>query len=365
MATPNVSREDAKAAVDAVNQAVADGFKLGSLPSAMMEAARRLGMDRKTFSNRVKRAEILYGLRPIEPAPFEIEKPPSAGLSTDELVEQRKLRYQRKQEHEDARALIPVKINMDGPIGIVHFGDPHVDDDGTDIFALEHDTGVVAKTPGLFAGNVGDTTNNWVGRLARLYGEQSTTAEEAWQLAEWFMGRCADKWLYVIGGNHDAWSGAGDPLNWITRQRPGLYQSSEIRLNLTFPNGREVRINAHHDFSGHSMWNAAHGSMKAAQMGFRDHLLINGHKHTSGYGIVKDPATGILSHCMQVASYKIYDRYAREKGFRDQHIAPCVTTIINPYAKKETGLISAFWDVDEAAEYLTHLRRKARVSSRS
>jgi hypothetical protein len=74
--------------------------------------------------------------------------------------------------------------------------------------------------------------------------------------------------------------------------------------------------------------------------------------------ILKDPATGILSHCIQVASYKIYDRFAREKGFRDQHISPSVVTVINPNAKRETELINVFHDVEDGANFLTWLRNK-------
>jgi hypothetical protein len=34
---------------------------------------------------------------------------------------------------------------------------------------------------------VGDTTNNWTGRLARLYADQSTSAAQAWRIAEWLV----------------------------------------------------------------------------------------------------------------------------------------------------------------------------------
>lgn len=313
-------------------------------------AAAGLGIARATLQGIIKTGDIQSAQKG-----FLIDKPPAALRPVEELIEQRKRQYAQRAKHEQGRRLINVTIGIDGPVGILHFGDPHVDDNGTDLSLLEQHTAIVNRTDGMFGANVGDTTNNWVGRLARLYGEQSTSAAEAWQLAEWFLNRV--NWLYVIGGNHDCWSGAGDPVQWILKQQDALYQSSEVRLNLKFPNRREVRVNAHHDFPGHSMWNAAHGSSKAAQMGFRDHILINGHRHTSGYNKVKCPSTGIISHCLQVASYKIYDRYSREKGFRDQHISPCVVTIIDPYAS-EVSLVQVFDEPGEAAEFLTFKRRK-------
>jgi hypothetical protein len=275
----------------------------------------------------------------------------------DELLEHRRRSFKRKSAHEEASRLIPVKVKVDGPIGILHFGDPHVDDDGTDIEALEAHTDLCNRTPGLFAANIGDTSNNWTGRLARLYAEQSTTAKQAWMLAEWFVKRC--QWLYMIGGNHDCWSGAGDPLQWIARGQTYLHRPSEARLSLHFPNQRTVQINARHDHSGHSQWNPAHGAMKALQLGLRDHIAVAGHKHTSGYGVIKDPETGRVCHALQIGSYKVYDRYAKERGFRDQQFSPCALTVIDPaLPETDPDMIKVFWNAAAGAEYLTWKRRK-------
>jgi hypothetical protein len=288
---------------------------------------------------------------------FEFTPIPDDDVPIEELVALRKRKFMHKREHEEASKLIPIRIKIPGPIGILHFGDPHVDDDGTDIEALERHTALVNATEGMFAANVGDTTNNWCGRLARLYADQATSASQAWRLAEWFIGRCA--WLYMIGGNHDLWSGSGDPLKWIARQQNALYKSSEARIALRFPNGAEVRINARHDHAGSSIWNPAHGPMKAAIMGTRDHVYVAGHKHESAYSILKDPASGIAMHAVKVASYKVYDRYAKDKGFRDNALSPCVVTTINPaLPANHPDLVKVWWEPEEGADYLTHLRRR-------
>jgi len=78
------------------------------------------------------------------------------------------------------------------------------------------------------------------------------------------------------------------------------------------------------------MWNTAHGPAKAVQMGWRDHILTCGHKHISGYQVLKDPATGLVSHAIRVGSYKIHDRYAAEQGLPNQNIFPAAVTIIDP-----------------------------------
>lgn len=314
------------------------------------------GASSKRWSE--KRSRLRAEAREAKALTMRLEAPnlPSDEPTAEELIGTLKANYARKEAHELARKLIAVRVPITGPIGVIHFGDPHVDDDGTDWSALERDIRLVQTTPGLYAANIGDTTNNWVGRLGHLYGQQSTTAKQAWVLAEWFIKQLSGKWLYMLGGNHDCWSGDGDPLRWIASHCGAMYEATEARVGMRFPNGREVVVNARHDFAGGSMWNPTHGPMKAAQMGVRDDIVICGHKHKSGYSPLKDPETGKVMHCLQVASYKRYDRYAREKGFRDQSLSPCVVTVINPDAKEPVNLIQCFWDAQAGADYLTFLR---------
>lgn len=240
--------------------------------------------------------------------------------------------------------------------GVVHLTG-NCDDPGTDIALLEKHVAIVAKTRGMFAGNVGDNNNNWIGRLSHLYGKQTTTAKEAWILVEWLLRSMP--WLYVIGGNHGAWAGDTDPVEWILRDSPGVFGVWSARLNLISPNGTSCRINARHDFAGRSMWNEIHGPKKAAKMGWRDHILICGHHHTSGYGMDKCPATGLISHIIRVAGYKKCDAYAEQLGLPDQAIFPSCVTIIDPDEPDDSPRrVIFFADVEAGADYLTYLRSK-------
>lgn len=288
---------------------------------------------------------------------FSVPELPSPAPTAEELLDQRAKAFQRKATAAEARKLIPIQIHVDGPIGIAHFGDPHVDDDGTDIDTLRRHVDIINRTPGLFAGNVGDYRNNWIGRLARLWAEQSTSARDSRVLAEWLLRACS--WLYLVGGNHDAWSGVDDPIDWIASQIHALHQPFACRVELNFPNGRKIRINARHDFKGHSEWNTAHGVAKAARIGWRDHILTCGHTHVSGYQVLKDPSNGLISHAIRVASYKVFDRYAIEKGLPDQNIFVCPVTVIDPrYADDDTRCITTIFNPEIAAEFLTYLRSK-------
>lgn len=283
---------------------------------------------------------------------FVIDKPAPSLQPVEDLIAERILKYEILAESK--KSCIDIHINHDLPIGIAHFGDPHVDDDGTNLRQLYDHVKLVNDTDGLFGANIGDNTNNWVGRLQRLYGSQSTSSKEAWQICEHFI-KSVD-WLYLIGGNHDAWSGSGDPLKWICGD--SLYTKHGQRMKLIFPNGKEVFINARHQWRGNSMWNTAHSISKSAQMGMDDHVLVGGHTHVSGYQVVKNPNSGRISHCVQVASYKHFDKYAEEKGFEDKDIFNCPVTVINPHAETELELVHTIFDPKVASEFLTHIRSK-------
>ena len=310
-------------------------------------AARAMGVAKSTLQDRLERG-------------YEFEAAPQVDeeLPISELLEMRKRKFAQKHRAETANKIVDIKIKVPGPVGILHFGDPHVDDDGTDIVALEKHAKLIRDTEGLFGANIGDVSNNWVGRLARLYAEQSTTAKEAWRLTEWFISSV--DWLYLVGGNHDAWSGAGDPLQWLARGISGVHKDHGVRMSLNFPNRSSVLVNARHDFAGNSIYNPAHGVMKATHFGTRDHLSICGHKHVSGYGVLKDPDSGRVCHALQIASYKVYDRYAKERGFRDSSLSPCAVTVIDPSLPDvHADKIKVFWEPMEGAEYLRFKRRKA------
>lgn len=319
------------------------------------QLARELGTNARYIYHVIDRDKLKPSPEPDPLPPFEVEAPPPKDIPLETLLAQKVEAIRTYKKYADYAKLIPVKINLDGPIGIAHMGDPHIDSNGCDIETLMKHVDIINKTEGMFGANVGDNNDNWVGRLGHLWGKSDISERNSWRLVEWLIGSV--DWLYLISGNHGCWSGDKDPIQWMIGE-VGNYGPSSVRLSLNFPNGKEITVNARHDFPGSSIWNNAHGSMAAAQKGFRDHILVNGHKHKSGYGPVKDPSTGRISHCIQVATYKVIDSFADEKGFLDANISPCTATIINPYAETEVGLISVHLDLETAAEYLTYLRKK-------
>lgn len=324
---------------------------------ARKAAAQSLGINVRTFESRLAVARRAKAEGRLDEKPFEVDPLPDDGPDIEELLARRRRDYARKTKAAEARKLIPITIKTDGPVALAHFGDPHVDDDGTNIALLERHVEIVKRTPGMFGCNVGDYRNNWIGRLARLWSQQSTSAKDALVLARWLL--TSMDWLFLVGGNHDAWSGDDDPIAWIAEQHNALHQAHAVRVDLRFPNGRHVRVNARHDFKGHSDWNTAHGPAKAARIGWRDHILTCGHTHVSGYQVLKDPASGLISHALRVASYKIHDRYAVESGLPDQNIFMCPVTVIDPSRDDDDPrLITTIFSPEIAADFLTFLRKR-------
>jgi hypothetical protein len=287
-----------------------------------------------------------------------VEAPPSSELTAEEILAHKRLVFGHQKLYEEGRKLIHVAVDIDGPFGIWNFGDLHLDDDGMDVVTLEKDLNIVLNTPAMLAGHVGDVTNNWVGKLAHLHGKQTTTANQAWTLAKWFFSKTQGRMVYLCLGNHDVWSQDRDILQWIAEQTDVTMEPLDMRLNLDCPNGKSVTMNIKHTHKGNSMWNVAHGQMRFAQKGIRDDIIISGHRHVSGYGIVVDPLDGKLCHCIQVASYKIYDDFGRTHDLPPHFISPSVVTIINPMAATKAGLVTVFHDTQMGADFLNFLRKK-------
>ena len=129
-------------------------------------------------------------------------------------------------------------MNTDEPIGLLWLGDPHIDDNHCDWDALREHLDIINNYDGVYGCSLGDQQNNWVGRLGRLYGEQDTSHKTAWKLVEWLIQEMNP--MILIGGNHDMWSGAGDPLKWIAESHT-VFENWEARIALKFPNNVSAR----------------------------------------------------------------------------------------------------------------------------
>lgn len=236
-----------------------------------------------------------------------------------------------------------VAFNHSDPIAIVAFGDPHLDDSGTSLSKIIEDINYVKNNKNVYGVCVGDISNNWVGRLTSLYGEQMTTIAESWMLVEWF---CQEiPWMAMVLGNHDKWNQGVEVLKQLTSGK--IVQADECSFILKFANGAEVSVNARHKWSGNSMWNPAHGIAKYAHFGGDYDILMGGHTHQSAYTQVLATRSHRITHCLQLSSYKMLDSYARSEGFRKHNIAPSMCIVVDPRATKAEDKVIVTYSVSK------------------
>jgi hypothetical protein len=303
---------------------------------------------------------------PMVPAPqragMELENPPPPGSHEDvrDLIEHRAKVYARKMARRGDRVR-RIRLRDDLPICIANFGDPHVDDDGCDWPRLLKAVETVRDTEGMWAGQVGDLHNNWVGRLASLYEKQSTTREEALKLARWLLHSAPH--LYVVAGNHDLWRDSWDMLRAMIGSAPiHVLERYEARIQLQWPNGVTKRIHVRHDFKGRSQWNPAHGMVKAAMLDGWADVYLQGHHHEAAENMLVRH-DGTVARVVKVGAFKRMDSYAEQHAFTPCDHGEVAYTIFDPQASRSTEQIRVLWDADEAAAMLQWLRERRRNES--
>lgn len=317
------------------------------------KAADMMGISRASLQGRLRdpRAQAILSEKgkDISPAPL-----PDDDIPTEEIIKIMCNRFAARKKHDDATKWRRFLVNTTAPIGICWFGDPHVDDNGCNWPQLREDCDIVAKTPGMYGANIGDSTNNWVGRLMKEYANQDTSISTAFKLIDWFFKDSGIDWLLMLTGNHDAW---GDDARYLKALCQNICPMIDWRaqIKLVFPNGRECLIDAAHDHKGHSQWNALHGQQKASSMGGIAHLYVAGHRHNWALAQNECSETGRVYHLARARGYKFIDGYARVNGFGEQQHGASVVSVIDPTAS-DLNFVRCFADVREGAAYLTYLR---------
>lgn len=321
--------------------------------------AKVLGISRRTVRTSIDHF-LARGLDGTLPDGIELPEFPDSDAPIDKIIGTLTENNARRRASYDSHTWFPIKVNDKKPIGIVWFGDPHVDDDGCDWGMLNAHI-ALCQQPGIYGVNVGDTTNNWAGRLVKKYADQETSAKTAVRLAEWFMLDAGIRWLVWLLGNHDAW-GDGASILMQMAKRHGtqklVLHDWEARFSLNFPNGVKINIWVAHNFPGDSMWNPLHGVVKAARFGPDVHLLVCGDKHNWGISHWELADKGTCPVMIRTRGYKFTDDYTRRIGKTEQSGGSAIFTIINPLSVREDGRIMAFVDIDAGVDYLKFLRSK-------
>ena len=341
MPTPQMSLETMQEAINAV-----------ATHGNQTRAAIALGIPRATLQGRIRAAEIAK-LQPALEAPVFSALPPP-DLPFAERLATMKERNSVRIVHARAQAWQQVNIPVSGPYGLCFFGDPHLDDPFCDLALVERHAAICRETPGMFGVNGGDSINNWVGFLKKLYADQSTTAEEGWELVEWFMHGLGIRWALWLLGNHDVWETGKRVFDRINGAKI-LMRDWDAKVRLVSPEG-ECRLWARHDFKGSSIYNELHGLKRASMFGGEADIYAAFHRHT--WGTAQGETEGGKRFCLiRAKGYKEVDDYAIKGGFPEQLGGQSVVTVVQP-RRGLSPIIHAFEDVETGADFLTFLRRK-------
>jgi hypothetical protein len=323
------------------------------------ECASQAKCAKSSMQSRLRAAAVqgIIAEAPLEANGLIFPDLPSSELPAEQLIDQACKRFDGHLAAREARRWMEIKVKSNKPIGLAFVGDPHLDNNGCNWPLLRRDIRVLEDTPGMHALNLGDVTDNWVGRLVRLYADQEMSKKQAWKLAKYFLRDCKIKWMCHLLGNHDQWNDG--PYLIKANAAPVVpVEDWGSKFQLVFANGARVRIHAAHDFPGNSIWNAMHGPQKAAMMLEQADIYAAGHKHNWGINQSENANRDFVYHLIRARGYKVIDQYADNLGYASQKYGATITAIIDPVGVG-VNKIRCFADLEEAAEFLSWKRSRS------
>lgn len=270
---------------------------------------------------------------------------------------------ERQAEFWNEKECVDITVECDGPIGICGIPDPHLDNPGTLLRTAFEQADVIANTQGLYAVGIGDWIDNFiVGRLERERRGNVMTNSDSWRVFEHYVSTLSNSLIAFLSGNHMDWThsaGGVDVAHRICSELgiDPIYDQDEVRVRLNLPCGAQFTHMARHQFPGHSKYNPVHGILVWILERWQgEDVFWGGHIHTGGHVEMERFYEGNrrLVHGIQLASYKMIDKYARQRGFRRNVPFICPVIIHDP-ATMKTHYIS---DFDEGVNYLKSLRKR-------
>ena len=344
MAAHDLTPDQMREAVNAVAQ-------YGS----QVAAAQHLGIARATLQGRLQRA----AQHDIQTQKAEAIRYPDFVTAGDDdepiadILARKRKGFERKAKANADRQWFEIKVNETKPYGVLMFGDPHLDDDGCNIPLLERHLEIAAK-PGVYSLNIGDTTNNWVGRLERLYASQETSKNTGKRLVEWFMFDSGATWLCWVLGNHDEWNDGVDFHMRLAKHKIPVIDW-RAQFQLAHPNGSAARVDASHGRKGSSIWNNLHATLRAAKLGEIADIFCTGHTHNYGLEHLEIAERKHDCWLVQLRGYKFMDHYALTGNFAEHQLGSAVLAIVDP-AKDARTRVQCFEDVERGYQVLSMLR---------
>ena len=246
----------------------------------------------------------------------------------------------------------------DEPFALAWLGDPHIDNDGCNWPLLMRDLELF-KSPGVYVCNIGDSTDNWVGRLTRLHAQSSMTQENAYKLVEWLVVESGVHWLVWLLGNHDAWND-GSVITKLLVNKPKkiVLEDWGAQFQIQTPNKQAFKVWAAHNFPGHSIYNTLHGQQRTAHFKAEAHLYIAGHTHNWALHQEESASKHFTYWLARARGYKWYDDHAHVLGHEPQQEGATILAVFDPNSENQSSRVTCWADPFAGADYLEFLRAK-------
>jgi hypothetical protein len=381
MPFPRMSRSEALRRIEAIEQALREGCPPIGVPcksgqrNAVAVGLERAGVRSNSSTQLLERVQESAGRRidwslyqgeapraPMSPR-FDPPPIPADDIPVEQLIDQLAERFERRAENAAAKRWMRFALHDAGPYVLAFVGDPHLDDNGCNWPLLKRDVELMRR-PHVHGIMLGDVTNNWSGKLQRLYAHQDVSRDRAWKLAEWFWQ--AVPWLLLVKGNHDIWSqshGQGDPLDWMARGSAAL-EDWQARIEVA-AGQHTLRVWASHDFKGSSLYNPLHGPMRAQRFSPGDaDILAAGHQHHWEIFSGEDADKTTRPHWLvRARGYKYLDPHADRHQYASQQHGATIAAVIDP-SRDGPAAVQCYADLAEAVEILEFKRQRWEAACR-
>ena len=228
-----------------------------------------------------------------------------------------------------------------GPIALVFMADQHFGAPGVDYPRAFAEAEIVAETPGMYCGTVGDMVDNAIiGRILREQMNHRLNIVDQWALLRRYLRILLPKMKISVGGNHDYWSNALSGVDYfrdvVGHIAPGaLYDGDDSAFVLQVGQS-EWSVRMRHKWRGSSIYNPTHGIERAAKWDQDFEIGVGAHNHTDG--VVRFFSIGNLEGvAVQCGTYKVIDGYAKRGGFPKSGRSAAVGLLFTETPRAVTG----------------------------
>lgn len=324
------------------------------------QTARELGCDDRNVARRIRGLydagderidpKLLFGERPLTNQP--------GGFSMDEVNRARLelgMRNDAKAKKGDWRKASLITKIKDPVFVLGLFGDPHLDNAGTDLDLFEDELSNIDNV-NTFGICIGDVFDNWIRVLAHA-GSSSTDPYCGWIVYNDFMER--HPFLGLILGNHDIWNtGTANVLTEHARSVGMVVRRSGGRFIIDTGTGAPLTISARHIWQGNSMYSEAHPQKRAVMHGHTsDDIVTGGHFHKGEKRAHVRPEDKKISHLVALDAFKRFDDHANDKGYMSAETPPVVWCAIDTREPVTSWKrVQPFYDYSEARAIAEHRR---------